>query len=77
MKCPRCGEDFAEMQLHLPWKSRSELLGALERNGWVRQRAADELGVCIRTVRNWIRQMRDAGFEIPDSTWKGGGRPKI
>ena len=76
MHCPHCGVEVVEWKNRLPWKNRAELLEALERNDWVRQRAAEELGICIRTVRYWIRQMRDAGFEIPASTWKGGGRPK-
>lgn len=71
MKCPRCGEHLETKQLHMAWRVRAELIDALERNGWNRTRAAKDLGVCLRTVRTWVAQMKEAGFEIKDSThWR-------
>ena len=38
----------------------------LQRTGGNRTHTSNELGVCLRTVRNKIREMEKLGFEIPD-----------
>jgi transposase len=35
--------------------------------GWNRALAADMMGVSHRTVRNWVRKWKAAGYTVPDS----------
>lgn len=39
---------------------------ALNRNKNNRTKTAEELGVSVRSVRTWIKQAREIGFDIPD-----------
>lgn len=43
------------------------ILAALERNAWNRTHAANDLGISVRCIRNNIRLLRAAGFDIPRS----------
>lgn len=67
MHCPQCGLKFDEMRMPIAWKARAELLDALERCNYNRTYVAKEMGVSLRTVRNWIAQLKAAGFHIKDS----------
>ena len=64
MQCPRCGEQFDDRRMSQVWRLRSDLIATLERCGWNRTHAAKEIGMSLRTVRLWIAQMREAGFDI-------------
>jgi len=43
------------------------LLAALEKNGYNRSRAAEELGVSLRMVRYTISNLKSLGYDIPDN----------
>ena len=46
---------------------RNHLFKVLARNDGHRVQTAKDMGVGLRTVRNWITKFRSEGFEIPDS----------
>jgi hypothetical protein len=48
-----------------------QALAALEKNGGVRSRAAQDLGVAVRTLMFRLDTMRNKGIKIPESTYDG------
>lgn len=50
------------------------IMEALDRNNGSRGQTAKELGISIRSVRNWINEAEDCGFTVTPSSGRGKGK---
>jgi len=48
------------------------ILEVLEKNQWIRRRAASELGISVRTLRYRIRAIQSRGHCVRLSPYRGG-----
>jgi len=65
MKCQQCGATLPSTH----WSAFTAIwfYEKLREYNWNRTHTANAVGISVRTVRHWVKHLRDAGYDIPDS----------
>lgn len=69
VQCPNCKKIIAIKEKEYAELRRAYIYSTLADNNFNRTNTAKAMGVNVKTVTNWVRNLRNNGYNVPESKY--------
>lgn len=69
VQCPNCKKIIAIKEKEYAELRRAYIYSTLADNNFNRTNTAKAMGVNVKTVTNWVRNLRNNGYHVPESKY--------